>query len=219
MSIPSVKASTANDDQGGDKISLARADIKQNIDNVNEIIDHLGASGSFLPAYISYGDRLTTTQKISAAHVAQSPTLITAGATGISIVAGDSAGGPNKISIPAGTYIFETNASIPKTTQNQDIASFALYDETNGDYFFVNDNIVINVQAGAGSETRMFYPRYARATFGTGVTVGLHAVASSFTNPDHLWETEGNIAFRIDSAGELQINRNVGCLIKITKIA
>ena len=46
MSIPSVKASTANVDQGGDKISLARADIKQNIDNVNEIIDHLSASGS-----------------------------------------------------------------------------------------------------------------------------------------------------------------------------
>ena len=46
MSIPSVKASTQNVDQGGDKISLARADIKQNIDNVNQIIDHLGASGA-----------------------------------------------------------------------------------------------------------------------------------------------------------------------------
>ena len=42
MTIPSTKASTANVDQGSDKISLARADIKQNIDNVNQIIDHLG---------------------------------------------------------------------------------------------------------------------------------------------------------------------------------
>jgi len=42
MAWPSgTKASTANVDQGGDKISLARADIKQNIDNVNDIIDHL----------------------------------------------------------------------------------------------------------------------------------------------------------------------------------
>ena len=42
MAWPSgTKASTANVDQGGDKISLARADIKQNIDNVNEIIDHI----------------------------------------------------------------------------------------------------------------------------------------------------------------------------------
>ena len=48
MSIPSVKASTQNVDQGGDKISLARADIKQNIDNVNEIIDHLGEGNNEL---------------------------------------------------------------------------------------------------------------------------------------------------------------------------
>jgi len=48
MTIPSVKASTQNVDQGGDKISLARADIKQNIDNVNEIIDHLGEGNNQL---------------------------------------------------------------------------------------------------------------------------------------------------------------------------
>ena len=48
MTIPSVKASTANVDQGSDKISLARADIKQNIDNVNEIIDHLGEGNNTL---------------------------------------------------------------------------------------------------------------------------------------------------------------------------
>ena len=46
MSIPSTKASTANVDQGTDSISSARADIKQNIDNVNEIIDHLTAFGA-----------------------------------------------------------------------------------------------------------------------------------------------------------------------------
>ena len=48
MTIPSTKASTANVDQGSDKISLARADIKQNIDNVNEIIDHLGEGNNTL---------------------------------------------------------------------------------------------------------------------------------------------------------------------------
>jgi hypothetical protein len=46
MTIPTSKASTNNVDQGSDKISLARPDIKQNIDNVNEIIDHLNASAS-----------------------------------------------------------------------------------------------------------------------------------------------------------------------------
>jgi hypothetical protein len=43
MTIPSTKASTNNVDQGSDSISLARPDIKQNIDNVNEIIDHMDA--------------------------------------------------------------------------------------------------------------------------------------------------------------------------------
>jgi hypothetical protein len=217
MTIPSTKASTANVDEGGDKISLARADIKQNIDNVNEIIDHLDEAGAFLPAHITYGDGLTTTQETSAAHVAESPTLITAGATGISIVAGDSAGGPNKISIPAGTYIFETNASVPKVSQNQDIASIALYDETNDNYFFVND--IILIESAPSTQTRMFYPRYARATFGTGVTVGLHAVATQTANYNHLWIQAGNTAFNIDSSGDSLINNNIGCLIKITKIA
>lgn len=39
------KASTANLDAGTDKPSLARADIKQNVDNVNDIIDMFNISG------------------------------------------------------------------------------------------------------------------------------------------------------------------------------
>lgn len=38
---PSTKASTTNLDAGTDKPSLARADLKQNVDNVNDIIDTL----------------------------------------------------------------------------------------------------------------------------------------------------------------------------------
>lgn len=41
MTIPTTPASTANCDQSTDRIADARADIKQNIDNVNEIITHL----------------------------------------------------------------------------------------------------------------------------------------------------------------------------------
>ena len=58
MTIPSTKASTLNVDQGSDKISLARADIKQNIDNVNEIIDHLGEGNNTL--YIPFGGLVVT---------------------------------------------------------------------------------------------------------------------------------------------------------------
>tara|TARA_B110000285_G_scaffold56800_1_gene64662 strand:+ start:316 stop:963 length:648 start_codon:yes stop_codon:yes gene_type:complete len=45
MAWPSgTKAVTTNVDAGADLISLARPDIKQNIDNVNSIIDHLNIS-------------------------------------------------------------------------------------------------------------------------------------------------------------------------------
>lgn len=49
MAWPSTKAATTNIDAGSDKPALARADIKQNIDNVNSIIDYYGGvnSGSY----------------------------------------------------------------------------------------------------------------------------------------------------------------------------
>lgn len=42
MAWPTTPASTANVDAGSDSPALARADIKQNIDNVNAIIDEFG---------------------------------------------------------------------------------------------------------------------------------------------------------------------------------
>jgi hypothetical protein len=48
MAWPSgTKASTTNVDQGADKIALARPDIKQNIDNVNDVIDYFGTNGAY----------------------------------------------------------------------------------------------------------------------------------------------------------------------------
>jgi hypothetical protein len=47
MTWPTTKAGTTNVDQGTDKISLARADIKQNIDNVNGIMDTYDTGGPY----------------------------------------------------------------------------------------------------------------------------------------------------------------------------
>jgi hypothetical protein len=48
MTWPSgTKASTTNVDAGTDRIADARPDIKQNIDNVNEIIDFYDADGPY----------------------------------------------------------------------------------------------------------------------------------------------------------------------------
>jgi hypothetical protein len=41
-----TKASTEHLDQGSDKPRLARLDIKQNVDNVNDIIDYFNISSA-----------------------------------------------------------------------------------------------------------------------------------------------------------------------------
>ena len=53
-----TKASTANLDSGTDKPRLARPDIKQNVDNVNDIIDFFNGGGSLTVT----GDQLTFTK-------------------------------------------------------------------------------------------------------------------------------------------------------------
>ena len=50
MAWPTTPASTANVDSGSDSPALARADIKQNIDNVNAIIDEFGDVAITAPA-------------------------------------------------------------------------------------------------------------------------------------------------------------------------
>lgn len=47
MAWPSVKAGTTNVDAGSDRPALARPDIKQNIDNVNAIMDFYDTSGPY----------------------------------------------------------------------------------------------------------------------------------------------------------------------------
>ena len=73
------KASTANVDAGTDSISNARADIKQNIDNVNEIIDEFpsgpyGSKGEYTT--MQYFDMVTLNQTSDSAGVVEWPLLV-----------------------------------------------------------------------------------------------------------------------------------------------
>ena len=54
MAWPTTKAGTTNVDAGTDLVKNARADIKQNIDNVNSIIDYYG--GTSAGSYDYVGD-------------------------------------------------------------------------------------------------------------------------------------------------------------------
>jgi hypothetical protein len=220
MSIPSTKASTVNVDQGSDKISLARADIKQNIDNVNEIIDHLDAAGSFLPAVISY-ESTTTTQGTTPAPVEESPVLLTAGNTGISIVAGDSAGGPSRISIPAGTYLLETNRS-PTIVLNTGTGYFkgiGFKDNNTGDYWCGQQIDVTGAEAGSSTTMRGSFQLMGYKVFASTAEIELIGESSNFGNHTLTWQPDTNPVLIDDSAGGPQNNSNVGLLVKITKLA
>lgn len=64
-----TKASTANVDAGTDQISLARADIKQNIDNVNDIIDTFNIAAPSNGDLMQYSSSTSKWEKVSATSV------------------------------------------------------------------------------------------------------------------------------------------------------
>tara|TARA_A100001011_G_scaffold395914_1_gene492284 strand:+ start:680 stop:1177 length:498 start_codon:yes stop_codon:yes gene_type:complete len=133
MAWPSgSKAGTTNVDAGTDSVSNARADIKQNIDNVNTIIDFYDATGPYATkgeySKQQYFDMTTLTATndssggiawdLSANQVAQltlaanstlaNPTNIEAGATYVLIVKQDGTGSrtlayDSKYKFPAGS--------------------------------------------------------------------------------------------------------------------
>ena len=146
MAWPSgTKASTSNCDAGTDQISNARADIKQNIDNVNSIIDEFNISspsdGDLLQYSTSSGkwEQVATTSVGSQSKLALldfraenlsqgtygvgSATALTAGQVtelsdpdGIVTVSGDSAS-EYTITLSAGKYLIDMmyDGSTPNT--------------------------------------------------------------------------------------------------------
>ncbi len=79
-----TKASTANLDAGTDKPSLARADIKQNVDNVNSIIDMFNISAPSDGQILKYNTSNTRFELATDSTGAGGITSVTAG-TGISV--------------------------------------------------------------------------------------------------------------------------------------
>ena len=70
MAWPSgTKASTTNVDAGTDSVSSARADIKQNIDNVNDIIDHINISSPSDGQVLQYSTSSGKWEQVTAATI------------------------------------------------------------------------------------------------------------------------------------------------------
>ena len=71
-----TKASTTHVDAGTDQISLARADIKQNMDNVNDIIDIFNIASPTNGDLMQYNSSTTKWEKVSANSLAQNQQLV-----------------------------------------------------------------------------------------------------------------------------------------------
>jgi hypothetical protein len=151
MAWPSgTKAATTNVDAGTDQPKLARADIKQNIDNVNSIIDELNIASPSDGDLMQYSSSSEQWESVASSNIASLPTLIqltassiTTGSTadeytqytgGFTSVNSGSSGvtiSGNNIVFPAGTYFIETIGIGADTDITQDInVTVRFYDST-----------------------------------------------------------------------------------------
>mgnify|MGYP000373635220 CR=1 FL=1 len=163
MTWPTNKAGTTHVDQGSDSIRLARPDIKQNIDNVNDIIDTFDittpADGDTLEYNTASGKfenvnalsaRSTVAVEFDTAFSDNQPnpggfevytgglTLTGSNATGVAVEASDSALGGDLIVFPAGTY----NISLVKDEYSGVYGSTA-YDTITTNFNSVGDDTTL----------------------------------------------------------------------------
>ena len=198
MAWPSgTKASTANVDEGTDLISNARADIKQNIDNVNDIIDHLNISSPNNGDILQYSSTTGKWEQVTASSIA--PTADYASwslGTGSTLVSGstyrksisstqdivgdsiflDPTDSTNdlEVGIAAGTYLIYP---FPGKTVGDTAASLSLYDETNATVLLTN----FFQPQEIGTTTTAIINGFATFTVATDVNISFRVTSASAT--------------------------------------
>jgi hypothetical protein len=202
MSWPTTKAGTTNIDAGSDKPALARPDIKQNIDNVNAIIDEFDIASP------SNGDILT----YNSSSGAWEPGASTGGGAGIAILNISTGGelvsgneyrrtvsvdydtfdfltqnGSYQVTLGAGTYLFEP---IIQTDGGTTEVAIVLWDETT-DASLGN---VGTLRFLGGTTTSTILTGFQSETFGSTTNVSFRQTAASSTD------------------------RNISCRIRVTKL-
>ena len=112
---PTSSASTANLDAGTDKPSLARADLKTNVDNTNAIIDMFNVTASPTNNYILKYSSSTTKFEMVAAPTSGMTSFTVAGDTGTQTVEDG-----NTLTIAGGTGLTSVATATDTVTVNLD---------------------------------------------------------------------------------------------------
>jgi len=190
MTWPTTPINTTNLDAGSDQPALARADLLAMANAVNSVI---GQGGTVSPAYIVYDNSLTTTNGNTFAAVSETPTVLSAGATAITV-------STSNIVIPAGTWLFECPMSTvdQRSTGAVGVAEIQLFNTT--DSLTVASETMTTFQSNPAANTVIegFLPMNGLATFSTSVNVQVRAKStlSSF-NTGKSWSTQTGIGFYI----------------------
>jgi len=159
MAWPTTKAGTTNVDSGSDRPSLARPDIKQNIDNVNSIIDEFNISSPSDGDVLQYSSSSGQWEQVASSALSGSGVAVLEVQSGEENVSSNvyrtelnedfdpngivSLNGSYQFTLAAGTYFVEM---IPFITDD-DEAPYSLYNESDSstEVTFDRDTIQTNV--------------------------------------------------------------------------
>ena len=140
-----TKASTANLDSGTDSPRLARADIKQNVDNVNAVIDMFNISSPSNNQILKYSTanarfELGSDDAGSSGDI----TFVGDDSSGTAVSLNETfkiAGGTNITTAVSGDTLTITGATIPTNTNELTNGAGFITDNGNGDITFVGSTI------------------------------------------------------------------------------
>jgi hypothetical protein len=196
MTWPSTPINTTNLDNGADEPRLARADLLATVQAVNSMIP-LG--GTVSPAYVKYGNIVTSTNSNTFAVTSETPTLLTAGGTGVTL-------SDKTITVPAGTWLFETPQS------NVDNRSSGVVHVDGIQIFNTSNSTVIDNESKTGYESN---PAANTVTDGFLPMTGVVTLASASTVQFRIKSSVSSF----DATQSWGTQTGIGLYIKITKIA
>ena len=208
MPWPTTSISTTNLDAGSDQPRLARSDLKDLVDAVNNII---ADGGRDKVALYTYGDSVTTTNQSTLAVVAESPTELYDNNANITV------SGSN-IQVPAGTWIIEAPASVYMYDTGDPpyhIEKIGIYNATDSTYETLRQIMVIEQNVGASTAYRQLPEQRALVTYTGTKNLQLRAAAQVVvggTNASQPYYGSNNQSTTVH-------NNGLGFYIKFTKLS